>query len=71
MIIKDQQKISRIYNYLLHNNPERLEVLADAYANKSGYLPINGVRIVDGLDAIINFVVYRKYSTERILYGSL
>lgn len=63
--------ICRIYNHLITNNPKRLEELADSYTSKTGYLPINGERIVDGLDAIINFVICRQYSTEQILYVSL
>ena len=57
--------ISQIYEYLLKNNPSRLKRLASIYSSQSGI----SEDYIDGLDAIINFIVFQKYNVEQILYN--
>lgn len=57
------KQIRSIYRYLLYNNPERLEYLAQVYSDQSGI----SRDVVSGLDAIINFIVFNKYSIDQIL----
>ena len=56
--------IRKIYNQILIHNPLRLDYLASIYRDESGLSD----DIADGLDAIINFVIFGKYSEEEILY---
>lgn len=59
--------IKNTYNKIKASDPKRLDYLANIYRSNCGY----SEGIVDGLDAIINFIVFNKYSIDEILHGSL